>query len=407
MTQKTLAAALLLLIVIGLLPLHLVQADGQYLGQTGAIMLTVPGCNATSPVQVPGSADLFINRQPLTAQDQIAGISGPNDCSGSWSSLVLDRLDWTAHSFSIVKPLLDTSIDPRTHRPRAIITGGLMRGAIIRSAYDADIVVYRGQYLVSYECTLEDGRHFGVDGTSSCISIYDPSKQTFDLAHTQVIISGIHVHKGLFYAAAVPALLVSLDRLYIYWSALRIESGKFVGVAVRGAELVPTPNGISVKGSLGRVVHAIDTPSTTQVWRPDPNESMSNTTIDIRALWVSGKSIIAMGSMGGAGCTAPSNTTPGCFRLVIVKSNGPLGEDIFNQAQRVNEAELPTNPQEYTRPARDRSGNYWLCGHFIKPPMNGFSELRPAPGGNFWRDTKKVSALIIFPLTDRSLWPTE
>lgn len=374
------AASVAIFIGIFFAAAHAGQTNDHYLGAVHAIMLVVPGCNATSPVQIPSSPDLFINRQPITTSGQIAGITGPNDCGGGRSSLGLNWLDWDAHKFSIVKPLLDTSIDPQTHRSRALIMGGPMRGAIIRSAYDADIVIYHGQYLVVFECTLDDEKRFGVDGTSSCIGVYNPSTQSIDLGQTHVLVSGIHLNKGLFYAAAVPELLVYQNRLYAYWSALMIKNGKFFRVAVRGAELDPTANGVWVKGSGRKVVHANDGSLTTEVWAPDTKDQMSNTTVDIRALWVSGDLIIALGSKGGEGCVAPSDKSPGCFRLVAVKSGSPLGKHVFNQAQKVDESELPTNPQEYTRPVRDPSGNYWLCGHFIRPPSNGFSELRPAPG---------------------------
>jgi hypothetical protein len=354
----------------------------------------------------------------LTADGTIAGITGPNDCSGGnpdnqktgkvfqrWS-LVLDRLDWQTHKFSIVKPLLDTSIDPRTGVSRAVIIGGPMRGAIIRSAYDASIVSYRGQQLVAYECTIENGKNYAVDGTSSCISVYDPARESIDLGRTQVIVSGVRGSAGRFYAAAIPELLVYEDRLFLYWSALAVESGKFVTVAVRGTQLEVSPNSISVMGSRGHLVHSTDSSLTVEVWRPDPRDPRSNTSVDIRALWVSGKSIIVMGGMGGTGCMTPSDAGKGCFRLVMVKADQPLGEDVFNHSQPVDEAALPSNPQEYTRPIRDSGGEYQLIGHFVRPQTNGSSEQRPVPGGEFWQKAKPNAVVVMFPILDKSLWPT-
>lgn len=382
------------------------------------MLLIAPGCNATSPVQIPGQSDFFINRQMLTSDGQIAGVSAPNDCSGGnqenekygrvynrWA-LTLNRLDWTSHKLIIVKTLLDTSIDPRTSRSRTKITGGPMPGAFIRSAYDADIVFYRGMYLVVFECTIDNDAQFGVYRTSSCISVYDQSKQSLDLSRTQVIISGIRTSNGVSYAATVPELLVYRDKLYLYWSTTKL--GKYRGVAVRGAELeVSASGGISVKGSHGNLVYASDPVLSTEVWSPDPGNQMGNSRIDLGPLWKSGPLVIATGSKGGGNCTGPSDTTPGCYRLTIVKSDVPLGKHVFNHAQPANESLLPTNPQEYTRPVRDPSGEYWLCGHYVKPRNDGFSELRPAPGGNFWKDSKRESALIMFPLTDKAIWPTE
>jgi hypothetical protein len=277
-----------------------------YLGATDAVVLAPPGCNATAFVQVPGAADLFIGRQLITETGALAGVSGPNDCSGGnaanekagkpfnrWS-LVLDRLDWTKHAFSIVKPLLDTSLDPHAKISRAAITSGPMRGAIVRSAYDASIVTYQRAILVAFECTIENDSRFGVDGTSACLSVYDPLKQSLDMSRTAVIISGNHDHDGRFHAAAVPELLVVEDRLFVYWSALTVVQGKFAGIEVRGAELAWSPSGVTVKGSGGRVVHASDEPLTTRVWAPDPADKMANTTVDIRVAWANKRAVTAM-----------------------------------------------------------------------------------------------------------------
>src|ERR1700735_5514423 len=78
-------------------------------GDSAFILLQPVGCNATSLAQVPGSAELFLGRQPLTSDGQVAGITGPNDCSGGnpdnqstgkifnrWA-LTLSKLDWSTH----------------------------------------------------------------------------------------------------------------------------------------------------------------------------------------------------------------------------------------------------------------------------------------------------------------------
>ena len=121
-------------------------------GQSAFILLQPVGCNATSLAQVPGSAELFLGRQLLTADGQVAGITGPNDCSGGnpdnqstgkifnrWV-LTLSKLNWSTHKLTLIKALLDTSIDPATRQSRAILSGGPMKGAVIRSAYDANAV---------------------------------------------------------------------------------------------------------------------------------------------------------------------------------------------------------------------------------------------------------------------------
>jgi hypothetical protein len=387
-------------------------------GQSAFILLQPVGCNATSLAQVPGSAELFLGRQLLTADGQVAGITGPNDCSGGnpdnqstgkifnrWA-LTLSKLDWSTHKLTLIKALLDTSIDPATNRSRAILSGGPMRGAVIRSAYDANAVRFRDQYFIVYECTLENGKPFAVQGTSSCISAYDPHLQTIDLGRTQIIVSGAQISASNFNAAAVPELLVYRDRLFIYWSALSIENGRFAGVNIRGAELLVTQGEVSVKGARGGVVHSLDEPATTRVWAVDPADPLSSTTADLRALWVTKDSIVAAASLGGSGCTEPSSAVPGCFRLALVKSNKALADNVFGRADRVN-APLPSNAQEYTRPIRDSAGAYWFVGHYLRPSANGVSSANPMPDATFWKQYKSDSALILYPFVEKSLWPTD
>jgi len=390
----------------------------RYFGEVRTHVIQEAGCNASSPVQIPGTLNLFLNRQLLTAAGQVAGISGPNDCSGGdaaneknggiynrWA-LTVNRLDWDSNKLVLLKTVLDTSIDPSTKRSRAFITGGPTRGGIIQSAYDPDVVLYRGIYFVSFECVLANGDRLGVHGTSSCVGRYDPNRQEIDLSHTQVVVSGVPIGDR-FQAAAVPELLVFEDRLFIYWSSLTNNHGVFERIAIRGAELELLNGDLQVKGSYGHQTYSADQGTTVEVWAPDPNESTANTAIDLRAVWSNGKSIIAMAGVGGGGCAGPGDKTPGCFRLMIAKAESPLGDQIFNRAEKVDDDLLPTNPQEYTRPLRGGDNTFWFVGHYFRPPMNGFSEKRPIPAGNFWSKDKKASELVIFPIEDRSIWPSE
>jgi hypothetical protein len=391
--------------------------DGGYIGERDAIVVAAPGCNSSSYSAVPGSSDLFVGRLLLSADGALPAPNGPADCSGGnpdnqksgkifsrWA-LTLDRFDWGAHRFGIVKTLLDTSLDPATRQARTVIGGGPMRGAIIQSAYDPALASFHGTDYVVFECIVSNGAAYGVDGTSSCIGVYDPARQAIDLNRTQVIVSGIHDGK-IFHAASVPQLLVFQDRLYLYWSALDIADGRFQSVAVRGAELEAGGAGVSVKGSAGRLVHAVDEPATVEVWAPQPGEPLSDTAVDARALWVSGQWIVALSGQGGGGCTAPDGPQRGCFHLAMVRATQPLGRHVFNQSQAVSEARLPSNPQEYTAPMRDPQGRTWLIGHYLKPAANGWSEVRPVPGIDYWnRQPPHAAQMVMFPLDDPGLVP--
>jgi hypothetical protein len=400
------------------LALGLSVSMGAY-GQTKYIPITPTGCNATALTQLPSAPEFFIGRQMLDSDGSIAGLGGPNNCSGAnpgnpkagkifnrWS-LVLDRLDWTTHQLTLIKPILDTSVDPGIGHARSVITDGPMRGLIIRSAYDASVAFFHGQWLVAFECTTDNGDRYDVDGTSSCLGVYDPKRQVIDLSKTQVIVSGIHTGNGAFTAAAVPELLVDQGHLFIYWSALAMTNGKFDSITTRGAEIQAADKTWVIKGSHGQLVHAADDTTTSAVWKPELGDPRSNSMADIRALWVGNHSIIAMASLGGGHCTAPSDKDKGCFRLGIVKSTHPLGEGVFNRAEKVSEQALPSNPQEYTRPVKAPDGTYWFIGHFIRPVANQDSELRPMPDMQFWDKTKQDAILLMYPIADKSLWPTD
>lgn len=393
------------------------DGDG-YLGARDAIVVAAAGCNSSAYSAVPGSGELFLGRLLLSAEGALPALNGTPDCSGGnpanekigrifnrWA-LSLHRFDWSTHRFSIVKVVLDTSLDPATRQARAVLSGGPMRGAIIQSAYDPSLVSYRGTDYVAFECIVSNGGAYGVDGTSGCIGVYDPVKQEVDLGRTQVIVSGFHgPDQNIFHAAAVPQLLVFQDRLYLYWSALNIVDGKFQSSAERGAELEADAAGVAVKGSRGRLVRSMDEPATVEVWAPQPGDPLSDTAVDARAAWASGSSVVAVAGKGGSGCAAPDGPQRGCFRLAMVRSAQPMGWHVFNQAQPVK-LELPSNPEEYTTVMRDPRGKVWLLGHYLKPPDNGWSELRPAPGGGYWNTQPPRSAqMVMFPLRDAGLAP--
>jgi hypothetical protein len=361
---------------------------------------------------------MFVGRQLLTADGQVAGITGPNDCSGGnpdndktgkvfnrWA-LTLSKFDWSTHKFALLKVLVDTSLDPVTRQSRAILTGGPMKGAVIRSAYDPDIVRFRDAYFIVFECTLENGKPFGVQGTSSCISAYDPHFQTIDLARTKVIVSGVQISASNFNAAAVPELLVYRNRLFLYWSALSIKNGRFAEVSIRRAELLVNKGEVSVRDSRVSVAHSLDEPATSRVWAVDPADLLSSTTVDLRALWVAKDSIVVAASLGGSGCTAPSGAVPGCFRLALAKGNDPLADNEFGRGKRVGVALLPSNAQEYTRPIRDPAGAYWLIGHYVRPGTHGMSDANSMPNATFWKHYQADSVLVMFPFLEKSLWPT-
>ncbi len=368
-----------------------------------ALPVAEPGCNATAFAQLPGDPTLFLGRQLVGADGGLAGITSTNDCSGGdpanesagkpfnrWS-LTLVRLDWRTRRFTIVKPLIDTSLDRRTGRSAARITGGAMRGAIIRSGYDPSVVRFGGSDVVVFECTIENGSRYGSAGTSVCLSIYDPKTRTLDMARTRVLVAGGPAGAG-DQVGAVPRLLAFGGRLYLYWSAMTIRQGRITVASERGVELTAAGDSYAVRGAATRSISPYD-PVSVETWAPSP-DPMRNRLVNVFALLPQGPRFQIYAATGGGSCTTPQDVSPGCFRLTVVESASPLSARAWNRAKPVAAA-LPTNGQEYAAPIRDPHGRLWLLVHMIRPRA---PTLESAPNTAFWRQRSGGSALVMFPI---------
>jgi hypothetical protein len=364
--------------------------------ESGAIVLKGIGCNSAAFAPVPGTTDLFLGRQRFKADGSPVG--GPDECgSGPHTGLVLVRLDWGKKAFSLVKGVLPAPSE---------IKEGPMRGAIFRSAYDPDIVIYHGEYLVSFECTILNKENYGIEGVSACIGAYDPARQEIDLRRTNVVVSGKKFKAnrvGLFRSASVPHLLVFKDRLFLYWGAIEIEHGHFKTTAVEGAELAADGNGFYWVKGVGGLAYSGLRPAA-EVWVPEAADPTRDTAVGIRNLWVHDGQIIALGSVGGGGCTDPKGSQPGCFRMALAEASNPLGNHIFNRSPHLDEAMLPTGPTGYVRPIKNPDGGYSFLGIFYRPTSNGLSETRPALD---WSQISSTGALAVIPFADQALWPAQ
>jgi hypothetical protein len=371
-----------------------------------ATTATEPGCNSTAFTQVPGEATLFIGRQQVTADGGLAGFTGPNDCSGGhqknelagkpynrWG-LVLNSFDWSTRQFKLLKPILDTSLDPRTGKSRAVVTGGPMRGLIIRSAYDPRAVQFGGQILVAFECIAENGGSYGVQHTSSCIAVYDPERRTIDMSRATVAVTG-EQQGDLYRLASVPQLLAYGGKLYLYWAASVMRDGKFLTSVGRGAELELRQGVPRVRGASGPLVRPFDS-SSTEVLSTEASPS-SNLIATIMSFVPLRDSFLMFAVLGGGDCQDPAGPSRGCFRLAVRKSSAPIKHRGFNQASRPSN-DLPTNANEYPTPVIDPSGNWWVLGHFRRPLANGFADRAPAPGHQYWRSSKRESVLALIPM---------
>jgi hypothetical protein len=142
-------AILVVLVVLTFLNLGEVLRATGYFGQFDTIVITPTGCNSSDNVPVPGTTDVFVGRQffkrdaSLTTIEE--GCHNDEDIleaihSSRWG-LVLEQLDWQKKRFSIIKPLVS---------PMAVTSGGPMKGAIIKAAYDPDMIIFHNRYLTNY-----------------------------------------------------------------------------------------------------------------------------------------------------------------------------------------------------------------------------------------------------------------
>jgi hypothetical protein len=385
--------------VFGLLSgLCLLGPAWAYLGEKDSERVATTGCNAASYAPVPGTDGLFVGRQffkpdnkPVTVEEKCASPGALEAIKGNRWGIVLDRFDWHSKTFSLVTPLLV---------PGTSINRGPAKGATVKAAYDPDAELYHGHYWLVFECILEHAH--GVDGTSSCMAEVDMKKQELLPESIHVVVSGVHGPGGQFDAASVPELLMVNDRLYMYWSALTVQQGKFVRDAVRGAELEEKFGFFWVKGTGGNIEKA-NGPNTVEVWGPTPGDKLSDTAVDLKSIWLSKSGVVALVGLGGSGCAKPG-PEPGCFRMAMAKSDQPLGDHIFNKSPPLDQDNLPTNPQGYTRPIKNPAGGYSFVGDFFKPTANGFSERRPVPKD--WSN-QNGGVNVVFPFADEKLWPVQ
>lgn len=368
-----------------------------------AQVIARPGCNASAFAQLPDDAHLFIGRQLLTADGELAYPTQAQDCSGGnpnneivgksfnrWS-LMLDRFDWKTKKFEVVKPLIDTSVKPGTGQSSARITAGPMKGAVIRSAYDPSVAIYKDVHYVAYECTIEDGATYGAAGTSSCISVYEPRSRTIDFARTRVLVNGAP-RKGMDWAAAVPLLFVLSGKLYLYWSAGARRDGQIVDWRVRSAEIIVDEDGLRIKGAGFRPVHPT-TPLAQDVWKSGQGKEI----LDLFNIYMDGSATYATFASGGKGCSSPSSAVPDCYRLLVSKVMHASAAQIVDMARLIARP-LPANPVEYPILVKDPKGHVFLMGHFMRPmPQTSMT----MPGLKFWDEYKAMSVYAMAPFFDR------
>jgi hypothetical protein len=307
---------------------------GQFFGKTDYVRLVGTGCNTTAMSQVPGHVELFLGRQMISE-------TGANDCSGKKWQLVLDRLDWKSHVFTVVSYLL---------KPPFAIEGG---AAHITSAYDPYIVRFGKEFWIAFECVGD-----GITGTSTCMTPFNLADASIDQARTYVVINGNRPAAGNQYSASDPKLLVHQGHIYLYWTAIQLRNGTWISLSTRGAmlEQEKEPTHRLWPAGVGHATDSFDPGTNQEVW----------TGADMLGLIERDGAIYATAASAHGNCVTPRVDQPDCFRLIMARVGAPLGRNVFGEHLLGND-QLPQNPQEYARFVIEPGGRLAVIDHVLAP----------------------------------------
>jgi hypothetical protein len=269
------------------------------------------GCNAVRYAQLPDNENVFIGR--------MLNNTVPSDgCSGSSWKLTVSEFNKTTNQFTRIYDLLQT--------PATVLNGTHS----LTTAYDPSVMLFNGQYWVAFEChgTNLSGsvNKFGTS-VAACVApvgvfgVLDTSRLSIAISGGSYISGDQYTH-----SASVPKLLVHQNRIYLYWSDVKIRKsdGAWQNIVGRGTELEYSNGMFYAKGYREPMVS--NNPDGVIVWNTSANASSVADAADIKS---DGRWIYATGSLGGQGCLTPLNTTQGCYRIAIAKTRLPLDENTF------------------------------------------------------------------------------
>jgi len=297
--------------------------------QQSSVVPTADGCNSVRFSQLPDNENVFIGR--------MLNNTVPNDgCSGSSWKLIVSELNKTTNQFTRIYDLFQT--------PATVLNGTHS----LTTAYDPSVILFNGQYWVAFEChganISGSVNKFGTS-VAACIApvgifgVLDTSRLSIAVSGGSYISGDQYTH-----SASVPKLLVHQNRIYLYWTDVKIRKsdGAWQGILGRGAELEYSNGMFYAKGYREPMVS--NSPDSVVVWNNSANASLVADAADVKS---DGRWIYATGSLGGQGCLSPLNTAPGCYRIAIARTRLPLDENTFggnviNDTMVNDSAEYPT-----------------------------------------------------------------
>jgi hypothetical protein len=325
-----------------------------FLGENTAVPVSVVGID-DAPI-CPNFSFSQIPDQPTQFLSKVKAAKGDNLCGGAWG-LALFRFDWRTHVMTMLHPVLEV---PVQHQDQTILV-----------AFDPTAERYRGELWVAFECA---GRH--VAGSSACVAPLSTDQQRLDTARLSIPVSGedADARSGFLYSTSAPKLLAYQGRLYLFWSAIRIDKAtqQQSYQEERGVELLPQPDGtLMAKGSPHHWLPSHAPPRDVAVLSPAPNDPLGDASVDTGGFFRTPQGVLALSAVGGRGpdgpCVRPRDKVAGCYRLQINRTTGdPLRPDAFAESRAVAPS-FAANPVEYPRVAVDPNGRAYLFAA-VHPP---------------------------------------
>lgn len=315
--------------------------------------------------QVPGAPDYFVGRLPISKTGNIRDPPpGKFNCNFTQQQLGLVQVtDWGSLSFKFVKTLLwPNARDDRF--PKTPIQNGKF---VLDSTYDPTVALLNGELWVSYECC---GKGMA---TSSCISPLTGATGdwSLDLARTTIVVVATDYNK----AASVPKIFSFLGKSYMWFDYFKTDQGY---IEARGIEIQ--------KDSSGRYWAAghsdsmnMDDPAGVTVWQPSGQDGSIADIFGV-APTPDGKHLIVSAGIGGAGCSAPSSKSNGCYRMAVGRTNFPLGKNLAHEVM-LDGSTLPGNALEYAKLIEIQNGGPTVMAAHYLPPDSYHATSYSIPGG--------------------------
>jgi hypothetical protein len=337
-----------------------------------------PLCNSNAPmVPVPGHPNYFIGR---ILQGSLCGTNYYNPAPQAEVGIFL--MNWKQHQMVLQNALFVSPF---------VVPAGPFAGISIRSSYDPTVALINGEVWAAWECTPT---LWGYTRVSACVAPLKSDLSGIDATRLSIPVYGFNMVNDYNHnqSASIPQLIEFQGATYLYWTIDGNDPSTITHppIITRGAELTVGSDGTLEVYGAGAPIET-DDPTYAVTVRDIASDQLSNHLSTVRVVYPSGdgSGLYTISNVGGAGCSDPSVTTPGCWRTQINFTQSPLGYNVFQSNLQPTD-NIPVNPTAYPRPMTDPTTgiNYLFTKFFAATSWNvGYAPSVPAC----------ISCLVPFP----------